>query len=109
MSECNPTTLVDDTPTTTLTHETTVAEFTRDKSPQYGYIACSLMYHFTTSYIFSLLYDYLNMYDQHVLVKFGFGYLLMNVQYTLISEIIDGIFCYLCGNLTTILVKFRIR
>ena len=85
MSDCNPSKLADETPT----HETTVAEYTRDKSPQYGYIACSMMYHFTTSYLFSLLYDYLNMYDQHVLVKFGVGYLLMNVQYTLISEIID--------------------
>jgi len=81
MSDCNLSKLADET--------STVAEYTRDKSPQYGYIACSLMYHFTTSYLFSLLYDYLNMYDQHVLVKFGFGYLLMNVQYTLISEIID--------------------
>ena len=85
MSNCNPPKPADETPT----YETTVAEFTRDKSPQYGYIACSLMYHFTTNYLFSLVYDYLNMYDQHVLVKFGFGYLLMNVQYTLISEIID--------------------
>ena len=69
--------------------ETIKTEYTVDKSPQYGYIACSLMYHFTTSYLYSLLYDYLNIYDQHLLIKFGFGYLLMNVQYTLISEIID--------------------
>ena len=36
-----------------------------------------------------MLYDYVNMYDQSVAVKFGFGYALMNLQYALISEIID--------------------
>ena len=58
-------------------------------SPHYGYIACSIMYHFTTSFFFSMLYDYVNMYDQFILVKFGFGYVLMNIQYAMISEIID--------------------
>jgi len=58
-------------------------------SPHYGYVACSLMYHFTTSFYFSMLYDYVDMYNQSTLVKFGFGYALMNVQYALISEIID--------------------
>lgn len=57
--------------------------------PQYGYIACSLFYHFTTSYWFSVLYDYVNMYDESIFVKFGFGYIMMNVQYMLVSEIID--------------------
>ena len=47
------------------------------------------MYHLTTSFWFSMLYDYVNMYDQSVAVKFGFGYALMNLQYALISEIID--------------------
>ena len=58
-------------------------------APQYGYVACSLMYHLTTSFWFSMLYDYVNMYDQSIAIKFGFGYALMNVQYALISEIID--------------------
>ena len=84
--DCNVPNRADDT---LLPPQSNVVEFIKDKSPHYGYVACSIMYHFTTSYLFSLLYDYLNMYHQHVLVKFGFGYLLMNVQYTLISEIID--------------------
>ena len=67
----------------------TVYNFESRASPHYGYIACSIMYHFATSFWFSMLYDYVNMYDQSVVVKFGFGYALMNLQYALISEIID--------------------
>ena len=67
----------------------TVYNFESRASPHYGYIACSIMYHFTTSFWFSMLYDYVNMYDQPIVVKFGFGYALMNLQYALISEIID--------------------
>ena len=59
------------------------------KITHYPYIACSLFYHFTSCYLFSLLYDYVDMYDKPVIVKFGFGYCTLNLQYTLLSEIID--------------------
>lgn len=59
------------------------------KQTQYSFVACSLFYHFVSSYLFSQLYDYTNMYEKSIIVKFGFGYLMLNVQYSLISEIID--------------------
>jgi hypothetical protein len=53
------------------------------KKTHYPYIGCSLFYHFASCYLFSL------MYDKPVIVKFGFGYCILNLQYTLLSEIID--------------------
>jgi len=76
--------------------ETTATQLENDiipifnkKQTQYSFVSCSLFYHFISSYLFSQLYDYADIYDKPIIVKFGFGYLLLNVQYTLISEIID--------------------